>query len=251
MPKPEELPAGEPLGFPQCQKCPYVRVGPARICAACASRALEQIVQQACPVCSQMLDGDGSCPNWLCDDDERRIERIDAIAYLSGALRHRILRYKYDGKTGWSVIFGRLLLGWLEANATDNPPDLIIANPTYIAPGSAGPGHVERILMSAAKEDLLEVWPFDVAEPAIIVKTGPTDKSAGRTATAKRAAARELGSLLHIPDAELTAGRDILVFDDVCTTGSQLDAVAACLLDLGEARSVRGLVLARAPWRPK
>ena len=105
--------------------------------------------------------------------------------------------------------------------------------------------------MSAAKEDLLEAWPFDVMEPAIIVKTGPTDKSAGRTANAKRAAARELGSLLRIPDPELTVGRDILVFDDVCTTGSQLDAVAACLLDHGEARSVRGVVLARAPWRPK
>ena len=169
----------------------------------------------------------------------------------SGALRHRIHGYKYEGKTAWSVIFGRLLLGWLEANAVDDPPDFIIANPTYIAPGSAGPGHVERILMSAAKEDLLETWPFDVEEPAIIVKTGPTDKSAGRTASAKRAAARELRKLLRIPNVEFTAGRDILVFDDVCTTGSQLDAVAACLLDQGEARSVRGLVLARAPWRPK
>ena len=162
MPKQEELPAGEPLGFPQCQKCPYVRVGPARICTACASRALEQIVQQACPVCSQMLDSDGCCPNWLCDDSARRIERIDAIAYWSGALRHRIHGYKYEGKAAWSVIFGRLLLGWLEANAAADPPDLIIANPTYIAPGSAGPGHVERILISAAKEDLLDAWPFDV-----------------------------------------------------------------------------------------
>jgi hypothetical protein len=130
MPRPEELPAGEPLGFPRrCQRCPYVRVGPARICTACASRALEQIVPQACPMGSQMLDDGGYCPNWLCDDDGRRIERIDAIAYLSGELRVRIHRYKYEGRTYWSVVFGRLLLGWLEANALDNRPDLIIANP--------------------------------------------------------------------------------------------------------------------------
>jgi len=248
---PEVLPAGEPLGFPRCQRCPYVRVGPARICAECASNALEQIVRRACPVCSQMLADDGSCPNWLCDDPGRRIQRIDAIAYLSGELRIRIHWYKYDGRSGWSLIFGRLLLGWLEANATQWRPDLIIANPAYLEPGSAGPGHVEMILRSAAKEDLLEVWPFDVAEPAAIVKTGPTEKSAGRTAAAKRTAGKELAALLRITDPERTAGRNILVFDDVCTTGSQLNAVAACLLDQGNAAEVRGLVLARAPWRPR
>jgi hypothetical protein len=47
--------------------------------------------------------------------------RIHAIAYLSGALRTRILRYKYDGDHGWSLIFGRLLLGWLEQHATARP----------------------------------------------------------------------------------------------------------------------------------
>jgi predicted amidophosphoribosyltransferase len=192
---------------------------------------------------------DGTCPNWLCDDPERRIERINAIAYLSGELRDRIHRYKYLGKTGWSLVFGRLLLGWLEADATDPRPDLIIANPTYLESNAVGPGHVEMILRSAAREDLLESWPFDLADPAAIVKTGPTQKSAGRTGTAKRNAGNELLALLRIPDPERTAGRNILVFDDVCTTGSQLNAVAACLLDQGKAATVRGLVLARAPWR--
>jgi predicted amidophosphoribosyltransferase len=251
MPPPEPFPAGEPLGFPRCQRCPYVRVGPARICAECASEALERIVRQACPVCSQMLADDGSCPNWLCDDPGRRIERINAIAYLSGELRVKIHRYKYEGKTGWSLIFGRLLLGWLQANAAKVRPDLIIANPTYLSAGSAGPGHVERILRSAAREDLLEAWPFDVTDPGAIIKIGPTEKSAGRTATAKRNAGRELRAVLRIPDPQRTAGQSILVFDDVCTTGSQLNAVAARLLDEGGAAQVRGLVLARAPWRPR
>jgi hypoxanthine-guanine phosphoribosyltransferase len=46
-----------------------------------------------------------------------------------------------------------------------------------------------------------------------------------------------------------TQERDILVFDDVCTTGYQLNAVAGCLLDQGQATRVRAPVLARAPWR--
>jgi predicted amidophosphoribosyltransferase len=40
-----------------------------------------------------------------------------------------------------------------------------------------------------------------------------------------------------------------LLVDDVCTTGTQLDAVAGCLLDQGGAARVEGVVLARAAWR--
>ncbi len=41
----------------------------------------------------------------------------------------------------------------------------------------------------------------------------------------------------------------VLIYDDVCTTGIQLDAVAGCLLDQGGAARVEGIVLARALWR--
>lgn len=219
---------------------------------ACASKTLEVILPGACPVCSQILDANGVCPNWLCDDPRRRIERIDAIAYLSGTLRDKIHRYKYEGKIGWSLIFARLAVGWLEAHAADDPPDLIIANPTFTSPDRPSIGHTERIIESAAIEDVEERWPFDVVnEKPAITKTGPTEKSAGRTAAAKRASAAELRRVLEVPDPAVTEGRNILVFNDVCTTGSQLDAVSACLLDEGGASHVRGLVLARAPWRPR
>jgi len=69
------------------------------------------------------------------------------------------------------------------------------------------------------------------------------------TAKAKRAAADELRSALAIPDPARTAGRRVLVYDDVCTTASQLNAVADCLLAEGGAARVEALVLARAPWR--
>ena len=247
---PAELPAGQPLGFPNCARCPYMRMGPARICVACASKTLDAIAPGACPVCSQVLEPDGRCPNWLCDNPGRRILRIDAIAYLSGALRVRIRRYKYLAKGGWSLIFGRLVVGWLEAHAIDDSPDLIVVNPTFTDAGDPRLGHTERIVSSAAIEDAEGRWPFDVAHPLpAIIKTGPTEKSAGRTASAKRASAAELRRLLEIPDPTVTAGRKILVFDDVCTTGSQLDAVADCLLGEGHAAEVRGLALARAPWR--
>jgi predicted amidophosphoribosyltransferase len=243
------LPAGEPPGFPQCPTCPYRLMGPAWICVACASKTLEAIAPRACQVCSQRLDDDGPCRNSLCRERNRRVERIDAIAYHSGALQDKIHSFKYEGKTGWSLIFGRLLVGWLEAHADDDPPDLIVGNPTYLGAGQSGPGHIETIIMSAATADYDRRWTFDTGTPAAIIKTQATEKSAGKSLAEKRAAAAALRQVLDVPNPARTHGRDILVFDDVCTTGYQLNAVAGGLLDHGQATRVRALVLARAPWR--
>jgi predicted amidophosphoribosyltransferase len=249
MPPSALLPAGPPPGFPRCARCPYVRTGPARICVLCARRTFEDIAADACPVCSQMLDADGSCPNWLCTDPGRRISRIHAIAYQSGPLRRVISTYKYDGARAWALIFGRLVLGWLELHARGAPPDLIVVNPAYTGPGGRPFAHTGTVLRVAAQEDTIRRWPFDLGQPPAIIKTRATAKSASATAKAKLAAARELRSALVIPDIARTTGRRILVYDDVCTTASQLDAVAECLLDDGRALAVEGLVLARAPWR--
>jgi len=52
-----------------------------------------------------------------------------------------------------------------------------------------------------------------------------------------------------MPVTAHTQERGILVFDDVCTTGYQLNAVVGRPLDQGRAARVRALVLARTPWR--
>ena len=243
------LPAGPPPGFPQCRRCPYVQVGPASICVRCARRAFELIGADACPICSQQLNSDGRCPNQLCRDPGRRISRIHAVAYWSGPLRRIIYDYKYEGATGWSGVFGRLVLGWLELQAREQPPDLIVANPTFTGPGGRPFAHTEAVLWKAAAEDRSARWAFDLDWPLAIVKVGATAPSASETADGKLAAARELRDALRIPDVSRIEGRRILVYDDVCTTGSQLDMVAACLLDEGRAAEVQGLVLARAPCR--
>jgi predicted amidophosphoribosyltransferase len=207
------------------------------------------MASQACPVCSQPLQGRGACRNSLCRDPRRSIGRIDAVASLSGAMRDTIQRYKYEGEGRWAQVFGRLVVDWLDAHAAADPPELIVANPTYVGPGEAGPGHVEAIIRAAAAADAGRRWPFDVHVPAAVVKTEPTERSAGCSFAEKQITAAALREVLRIPDPARTAGRSILVVDDVCTTGWQLNAVADCLSREGRAARVRALVLARAPWR--
>jgi predicted amidophosphoribosyltransferase len=126
------------------------------------------------------------------------------------------------------------------------PPGLIVVNPSFVGTGGQLFAHTEAVLAQAARQDQAGRWPFDLAA---ICKTRPTLQSADSLAWSKRASGDDLRSALTVPDPSRTAGRHVLVYDDICTTGTQLDAVAACLLDAGRAARVEGVVLARAPWR--
>jgi predicted amidophosphoribosyltransferase len=205
-------------------------------------------------VCSQSLGPGGSCPNELCRSPRRRIGRIQAIGYQTGPLRQAINSYKYRGARCWSLVFGRLLLAWLDEAMAGDRPDLIVANPSFLGPGGQLFAHTEAVLDAAAaavaaRPDALPRWPFDTAGPRAVVKTAATPRSADGEAWSKRAAAAELRGTLRVPEPVRTEGRFVLVYDDVCTTGGQLDAVAACLLEDGGAARVEGIVLARALWR--
>jgi predicted amidophosphoribosyltransferase len=242
------IPAGElaDARFPDCRGCAYFRAGPARVCLACASTQLLAPRPDACPVCAQLPRPDGSCPNELCRSARRRIAKIHAISYQAGPMRRAINNYKYRGSHSLAVVLGRLLLGWLEQHMASDPPGLIVVNPSLVGPGGQQFAHTEAVLAAAASADPGSRWPFD---PAAIVKTRPTLKSADGQAWSKRVSGNELRAALAVRDPARTAGQFVLIYDDVCTTGTQLDAVAECLLDQGGAARVEGIVLARAPWR--
>lgn len=234
-----------PLGFPKCPSCYHLSAGTAATCFRCASRTLTPLSAAPCPVCSQATIL-GLCSNRLCRDPDRRIERIDAIAVYGGELRAKILRYKQDNRVGWATVFGRILLGHLETHYQKDSIDLIIANPTH---PTRVPRHTELVIDKAATEDLFGDWPFDTAEPRALVKTAMTPGSGGAGATIdqKRAAAGAVQAALSISDPRRIDGKRILIYDDICTTGYQLNAVASLLRDAG-ATAVGGVVLARTSW---
>jgi hypothetical protein len=164
-----------------------------------------------------------------------------------------------------------LLLAWLDQTLAADRPDLIVANPSYVGPGGQLFAHTEAVLAAAAAEaaeaaaaaavaaqadDALGTrpacaprWNFDTAEPRAIVKSAATLRSADGEAWFKRASATDLRAVLSVPNPARTLGKFVLVYDDICTTGGQLDAIADCLISEGGAARVEGVVLARALWR--
>jgi predicted amidophosphoribosyltransferase len=235
--------------FPDCPQCTYFRTGPVSVCVACAGPRLCRPGPDCCAVCAQSLGPDGCCPNELCRSPRRRIGKIHAIGYQSGSLRRAINAYKYRGSRDLAMVLGRLLVAWLEEHMAADPPGLIVVNPSFVGTGGQAFPHTEAVLAAAAEADAGSRWPFDTARPAAIIKTQSTLKSADGQAWSKRVSGNELRDALHVPLPGRIAGQYVLVYDDVCTTGTQLDAVAGCLLDQGGAERVEAVVLARAPWR--
>lgn len=239
----------EPLGFPRCARCAYVKNGSAQSCATCASKTLQPLSEAHCPICSQTIDSAGdTCRNTLCrwSPAIRYFTRVDAIALFSGPLEQTLKTFKYIPKNqGWAWIFGRLIIGWLDAHEQDvDDIDLIIGNPT--ASGRTPLQHIEAMMDAAHYENTTGRWPLAEPGAPVLIKTRETPKSAGNNWQAKMTAAREHAAALQLCGS--VEGKRILLVDDVFTTGAQMHTVAKYLMTTGGASEVRGLVLARASW---
>ena len=176
---------------------------------------------------------------------KRGWEFIWAVAMRSGSLKTAISSYKYQGVKGWAWILGRVLVGYLEANAqVFGTYDLIIPMPTYLGIGGRSWDHIGLIIERAEVEG--SQWPF---RRDVMDKTKPTPTMVDLKSFKKRAemAERELRPALQVTEPSTVAGRDVLVFDDVFTGGLSMREVAYKLKDAG-ATSVAGIVLARQPY---
>jgi predicted amidophosphoribosyltransferase len=164
----------------------------------------------------------------------------------TGPLKGAIDRYKVEGKYGWAGIFGRVLVGYLNANRdVFDRYDLIISSPTYVGAGGRAFDHTGLVIERAAFEDDEGTWPFEIG---ILRKTAATTPFRGKTWQRRREIAElELRPALTVPDPDLVRGRRILVYDDVYTEGLTLREVARSLRKAG-GREVSEIVLARQPY---
>lgn len=212
--------------------------------------------QKRCTVCDQVFNpGENECRNPLCAPGAQRSFTWNfAIAMRSGVLEQAINRYKFDGVRQWALLFGRILVGFLEEQArTFETFDLIVASPTYVGPDGRVFDHTRLVLERAAEEEPIGAgWPFDLASPPAIVKNVATESFTGKKyADRKSIAMNQLRDALSVPDPTRTAGKSILVYDDVFTDGLTLREVARCLMSDGGAREVCGVTLCRQPFRSR
>lgn len=253
------LSAPKRLEFGACGACPYLAGGSPRFCYSCAHSTMEPLADpdRRCGVCDQTYaDGEYECKNPVCGMGQRWFEWNYAIAMRSGVLQQVINAYKYSGPTsgdrGWAAIFGRILVGFLDANEpTFETADLIVASPTYTGPGGRREwDHIRGILVAADAEQASPGrWPFDLAGTPAVIKTADTPAMTGMKYQQRRVNAEgPVRGALAVPDPSRTAGRRIVVVDDVFTDGLTMREVARALRLQGRAAQVQGVTLARQPF---
>jgi predicted amidophosphoribosyltransferase len=239
----------QPTGFGTCPGCAYRDVGSVATCYPCAGRSMRTLPSPRCRVCEQEWNaGRVRCSNRVCNWPDRQFHWNAAVAMRDGPLEQAINHYKYDGVTGWALIFGRVLAGFLHDQQRRFAGfDLVVPSPTYVGDGGRKFDHTALVLGVAAELDETGL-PFEL-DPLVLVKTGPTPPLVGLSWSARRDLCRdELPEVLHVPDAARVAGKRVLVYDDVFTDGLNLNAVAKKLRETG-AVQVCGVTLARQPWR--
>ena len=232
----------EPAGFGKCGECAYRESGSALVCFTCASAGMELVGSDHCEICNQQLPESQTCSNYWCRRplSERHFAFIHAIAMRSGPLERAISRYKYPedgGHKGWAAIFGRVLVGYMDA-APDRilDWDAIVPSPTFVGPGSRRRWDHIGLIIEKATVEAADRWPQLTPEPDLIVKTADTPSLVGKRVVERREIAEtQIRASLSLPDPSRW-----LVDDSwSLTTCSPMEAHSARLPDSSSAQEQR------------
>jgi len=203
-------------------------------CDACQAR-IEPPPAPACIRCGHPTETERLCPR--CQETASHLDRIASSAVFAEPLRAAIHELKYNnGRSLARPLGARMAAGWRQSQFA---ADVIVPVPLHAA------RLVERGYNQAAL--LARILSAEIGIPideAALVRAKATQQQARLKAVERRENVRDAFACRGD-----VAGKRVALVDDVCTTGSTLEACAAALRSSG-ASSVWAFTLARAPWEP-
>ena len=223
--------------FPShCAGCGRSVPGDEPLCATCGG-SIEKIRPPRCEICSQPYRGDVptfTCPN--CHDEAFHFDCAVAVVRSSGVVREMVHRLKY-GKELW---LGRILAGWMKEGLDD--PRLQHWKPDALVPVPLHPRKLREREFNQAEilcDELSRTCGtriFSALERRRYTTT--------QTRLDRRGRRQNLRDAFILGKNRDVTNMNLLLVDDILTTGSTLDACASVLLEAG-ACSVRALTAAR------
>lgn len=219
---------------PRCAGCGEPGAGLCRICVA----QIHWIDTPACRCCGQPLTpGEGTlCP--ACRRDPLAIDGIVAAAEYSGPVRAAVLRFKYRYRRDLARALEQVLLRGVAARLP--PADLVIPVPLHpLRQRARGFNQAEGLARALARHLGCRY------DGRALIRMHLTPPQAGLSRLERR---RNLADAFRA-DPLRVAGQRISVVDDVCTTGSTLEACASALRAAGATR-VWGCAIARTVSLP-
>lgn len=203
-------------------------------CAGCGT-----VDERWCPPCRATLAG----PPWRCEERAGRLDALDGrpllpvwtLADNTGPVRHAVVAWKDEGRTDLTHALAAALGRAVGTVAPDVPrtragPLLVAAVPSTAAARRRRGGWLVDDLARGAVTGLRSAG-VDARRAPVLRRRGGRDQ-AGLGA---RARARNLDGQVHVARhaRERLAGRDVLLVDDVLTTGASVAASVAAVRAAG------------------
>ena len=220
---------GEPLlnisRLPVCPEC-LNEMQPVRgkVCSICGERVLSAYARRD-------ADGLRRCP--ICRRIDRPFTRATAYGSYEGGLRELVHLLKYNGVRPAANVLGRMLA---EAVAAIEPSFerarvLMIPVPLYQGKRRQRGFNQAELIARAAVRGHPARERFEVA-PDILARTRDTHSQIGMTSHQRR---ENIRGAFAVPRATQVAGREVLLVDDVYTTGATASECARVLRKAGAA----------------
>jgi ComF family protein len=222
------------LAPPTCPGCNagLWEAGPSPFCHDC-ELAISPRDPRDCAACDRVAE-----PGGLCRSCRRRLPPLAgalAVFEYEGPIAAAIQALKYEGRDDRLVPIARRWLMECSAVRADSVGGLVVPVPLHPRRlASRGFDQSWLLAREAAKALGVEARPRALRR----IRATPPQVGLGR-------AAREANVRGAFEARPIVAGREVLLVDDVLTTGATLRACAEALLDAG-ARSVQAIVVARA-----
>lgn len=222
----------------RCLGCAVMIDGDASLCAECW-RHLTLIGPPMCRLCGyplpQVVAEDPLCG--VCAVDPPLYNRARAALRYDDGSRGMILRFKHADRTDIARTFGRLMV--TAGHELLKESDLIVPVPL----------HRWRLLQRGYNQSAMLVHALHRATgvpmvPDLIQRTISTPSQQGLSGDQRLRNIKSRAFRLHPWHRSKVAGKNILLVDDVLTTGATITACTR-ILQAGGARSIDVLALAR------
>ncbi len=200
------------------------------LCSSCLQSS-KQITPPICPRCGIPQTSNTFCPN--CAGSPAEIDGIRAPFKFDGVMRQAVHQFKYQNLRALAAPLAELLCNYLNQNPL--PAEILVPVPLH--PKRLRERGYNQSNLLAQKLSQLRGLP--VMES--LIRRKYTTPQARTTSVTERH--KNVVDVFTCPDTTVK-GKQVLLIDDVATSGATLDACARALKAAG-AMTVWGLVLAR------
>lgn len=228
--------------FPaDCRICgePLIRISRLPVCDACLD-AIRPIGEGVCSVCGQRLlsmhfhDSLGEARCGLCRRLEQPFVKAAAYGSFEGGLRELIHMLKYQQVRPAANVLGRMLaevMAVLEPNWSDAKV-LVIPVPLYVAKLRQRGFNQSELIAKAALKGVGSRSRYTLCTD-LLVRIRETQSQIGLSSHQRR---ENMRGAFRVGDREKMSGREVLLVDDVFTTGTTASECARVLRRAGAER---------------